>query len=80
MRYIEPPQEYLQKYSELYTEIGRRDGMTISQMAIYLNTSGGAATAGIASMEALGMYLWYEPVSRTYRVMRYEDELVEVVR
>lgn len=22
----------------------------------------------------------YEPVSRTYRVMRYEDELVEVVR
>jgi hypothetical protein len=22
----------------------------------------------------------YEPVSRTYRVMRYEDEMMEVVR
>ena len=25
-------------------------------------------------------WVWYEPVSKTYRVMRREDEMMEVVR
>ena len=80
MRYLEPPPEFIQKYSDLYTEIKNRGGMTISQMAIYLGTSGGAATAGIASLEALGLYVWFEPQIKKYHVMRYEDEMMEVAR
>lgn len=76
MNYHIPTQEQLDRYSELYAEIGKRDGMTIRSMREFL----GLKCIIIDTFERMGMLLWYEPVSKTYRVMRREDEMMEVVR
>lgn len=76
MNYHIPTPEQVEKYGELYAEIGKRDGMTIQEMRDYL----GLKCVIIDTFERMGMYLWYEPETRKYRVMKYEDELMEVVR
>lgn len=81
MKYIEPPQVLVEKYSELYRKIGNSDGMRITDIQVALGAkSPGQAVTALAALETLGMLLWYEPETRKYHVMKYEDELVEVVR
>lgn len=73
--------EFVQKYSELYTALADRDGMILAHMAAFLGFApAGSYTHIIAQLEALDMPVWYEPETRKYRVMKYEDELMEVVR
>ena len=79
MRYIEPPAEYLQKYSELYTQIDQADGMRITDIQHAIGAvSAGSAVRAIAALETLGLLLWYEPESKKYKVGKYEDEMMEV--
>lgn len=81
MRYIEPPDTLIQKYAELYRKIGNSDGMRITDIQVALGAkSPGQAVTALAALETLGLLLWYEPVSKTYRVMRYEDEMMEVTK
>jgi SOS-response transcriptional repressor LexA len=81
MNYHIPTPEQVQKYSELYRKIGNSDGMRITDIQVALGAkSPGQAVTALAALETLGMLLWYEPETRKYRVMKYEDELVEVVR
>lgn len=72
MRYIEPPEAYIEKYRKLYAAIDAAGGMRITDGA-----SGGGAVAAIPSLEALGLYVWYEPADKKYRVMKREDEVMK---
>lgn len=81
MRYIEPPAEYLERYQELYTQIDQSNGMRITDIQHAIGAvSAGSAVRAIAALETLGLLLWYEPESKKYKVVKYEDELMEVVR
>ena len=48
--------------------------LTDVQIAMDFKSPGSAVTA-LTSLETLGMYLWYEPSDKKYRVVKREDEL-----
>jgi SOS-response transcriptional repressor LexA len=78
MRYIEPPQVLVEKYSELYRKIGNSDGMRITDIQDALGAkSPGQAVTALAALETLGMLLWYEPETKRYKVVKREDEVTK---
>lgn len=77
MRYIEPPEAYIEKYRKLYAAIDAAGGMRITDIVRTLGASVGGAVAAIPSLEALGLYVWYEPADKKYRVMKREDEVMK---
>ena len=78
MRYIEPPAEHLEKYSQLYAAIDAAGGMRITDVQIAMGfKSPGSAVTALTALETLGMLLWYEPETKRYKVVKREDEVTK---
>lgn len=75
VRYTDPPAEYLEKYQSLYAEMDKQDGMRVTDIMHAIGaSSGGSAISAIASLEALGLYVWVDE-HKVYHPMKREDEL-----